>query len=102
MNNNNNIYKEFENYPLNLLFTVDFLLISPIIILFIVLNVYISKYIISKNSLPKNKRLKNFLDHYLKIFGSNENTFIILGISYTILLVYISISLYILNIIFNY
>lgn len=100
--NNNNIYKEFENYSLNLLFTVDFLLISAIIILFIVLNVYISKYIISKNSLPKNKRLKNFLDHYLKIFGSNENTFIILGISYTMLLVYISISLYILNIIFNY
>jgi hypothetical protein len=66
----NNILKD---YPLNLLFEINTLLYAALLFLFIILNIYIGKYISNlnyKKILPENKlgKILYFLiNHYLRI-----------------------------------
>lgn len=98
-NNMNNI---LDNYPLDWLWTIDFLIVSVIVLLFVILNIYISKYVMNTNyMIPNNRILGNLLNRYIKMWSSNENAFL-LGMSYIIIFINLSLSIYILHIIFGY
>nr|YP_009307005.1 orf177 [Tolypocladium ophioglossoides]AOR52826.1 orf177 [Tolypocladium ophioglossoides] len=80
-----------NNYPLNLLFEINGLLICSLIFLYIIANIYISKYIISKDLTrfisPKSKIGKSFLfflNKYLNLWKKSSNY--LLGFCYVMLI----------------
>lgn len=87
-----NLYKEFNNYPLELLFYINNLLIGTIILLIFIMSIYLSKFMMNKND--KIKKIFTFL------FRGYDNYLLIL--SYIILFIFISLSIYNFDIIFTY
>jgi hypothetical protein len=83
-----------NNYPLNLLFEINGLLICGLIFMYIILNIYISKYIITKdlnkyipNWVQNSKIGKIFvfwLNKYLNLWSKSSNY--LLGFCYFMLL----------------
>nr|YP_010044465.1 hypothetical protein J6816_mgp26 [Tolypocladium guangdongense]QPF24410.1 hypothetical protein [Tolypocladium guangdongense] len=80
-----------NNYPLNLLFEINGLLICSLIFLYIIANIYISKYIISKDLtkyIPQNNKMGKlfffFLSRYLNLW--NKSSSYLLGFCYVMLL----------------
>ena len=73
VNSENNDIDNLSDYPLNLLFNVNNLLYGALLFLYIILNIYISRYILNINYdkfIPKNKfgKILNFIiNRYLKI-----------------------------------
>jgi hypothetical protein len=69
----NNSINNLNDYPLNLLFDVNMLLYGALLFLYIILNVYISKYLLNSDYnkfIPNNnfgKILSFLLSRYLKI-----------------------------------
>lgn len=72
-NSENNGINNLSDYPLNLLFDINILLYGALLFLYIILNIYISRYILNINYdkfIPKNKfgKILNFIiNRYLKI-----------------------------------
>jgi hypothetical protein len=72
-NSDNNGFNNLNDYPLNLLFEINILLYGALLFLYIILNIYISRYISNLNYnkvLPKNnfgKILDFLISRYLKI-----------------------------------
>ncbi len=116
-NNNNNVNKLvanltnspnntdiLNNYPLNLLFEINGLLICALVFLYIIINIYISKYIINKNFInyiPQDNKIGKFLafwlNKYLNLWSKSSNY--LLGFCYLMLLfsiVICKIGLYII------
>nr|YP_010164138.1 hypothetical protein K8J96_mgp40 [Metarhizium album]QRK27464.1 hypothetical protein [Metarhizium album] len=83
-----------NDYPLNLLYEVNGLLICALAFIYIIFNIYISKYIISKDFVKyippsiKNHKIGKFLvfwlNKYLNLWSKNSNYF--LGFCYLMLL----------------
>ena len=103
-NKNTNI---LEDYPLNLLTDMNTLIICGLVFLYIIFNVYISKYIISKDVvryIPKNNKVTRFicfwLDKYLNLWSKNSNYFLIF--CYIMLLFIMLMSKLVLYIILTY
>ena len=103
---NNNIVNNLNDYPLNLLFDINILLYGALLFLYIILNIYISKYILSLNYnkfIPNNnfgKILSFLLNRYLKIWSKVGNFLLIF--SYIMLFIAIFVSKIALYIIINY
>lgn len=103
---NNNIVNNLNYYPLNLLFDINILLYGALLFLYIILNIYISKYILSLNYnkfIPNNnfgKILSFLLNRYLKIWSKVGNFLLIF--SYIMLFIAIFVSKIALYIIINY
>nr|YP_009763318.1 hypothetical protein [Metarhizium rileyi]QIS49096.1 hypothetical protein [Metarhizium rileyi] len=77
-----NLVNENE-YPLNLLVHMNTSIICGLIFLYIILNIYISKYLINKNIvkyLPQNYKIVKFftlwLNKYLNLWSKNSNYFL--------------------------
>ena len=75
-----------NDYPLNLLIDMNSLLICALLFLYIILNIYITKYIISKDfvkyipaSIQNHKIGKLFLlglNKYLNLWSKSRNSFL--------------------------
>ncbi len=96
----NNILKD---YPLNLLFEINTLLYAALLFLFIILNIYIGKYISNlnyKKILPENKlgKILYFLiNHYLRIWGKTSHFILVFSYIMLFIAVFVSkITLYII------
>nr|YP_009763302.1 hypothetical protein [Metarhizium rileyi]QIS49081.1 hypothetical protein [Metarhizium rileyi] len=89
-----------NDYPLNLLHEVNGLLICALAFIYIILNIYISKYIISKDFVKyippsiQNHKIGKFLvfwlNKYLNLWSKNSNYF--LGFCYIMLLFCVAMS----------
>lgn len=81
-----------NDYPLNLLYEINGLLICALVFLYIILNIYISKYLISKDLIRYipmqnykiGKLLVIWLNKYLNLWSKSSNY--LLGYSYLLLL----------------
>lgn len=95
-----------NDYPLNLLFEINTLLYAALLFLFIILNIYIAKYVSNLNYskfIPKNKFgyiLNLLIARYLKIWTKTSNFLLIF--SYLMLFLAVFISKITLWIIFNF
>ena len=102
----NNSINNLNDYPLNLLFDVNMLLYGALLFLYIILNVYISKYLLNSDYnkfIPNNnfgKILSFLLSRYLKIWSKVSN--FLLVFSYIMLFIAVFVSKIALYIIINY
>lgn len=98
-----------DDYPLNLLYEVNTLLICAMVFLYIILNIYISKYIISKDlvkyiptSIQNNKIGKFFilwLNKYLNLWSKSSNY--LLGYCYIVLFIFLGVCKFALYLILS-
>ena len=82
---NNNLNDKFNDFPLNLLPEINQLATAELMFLFIILNVFIVKYIITvdfKKYIPNNKAgniLEYFIDRYIKLWSKSVNFLLIVS-----------------------
>ncbi len=106
VNSENNGINNLSDYPLNLLFDINILLYGALLFLYIILNIYISRYILNINYnkfIPKNNfgKILNFIvNRYLKIWNKASNFLLIF--SYIMLFIAIFVAKIALFIIINY
>lgn len=96
-----------NDYPLNLLSDVNTLLICALVFLYIIINIYISKYIINKNwvkYIPQNRQIGKifvfWLNKYLDLWSKSSNY--LLGFCYFMLFFFIGVCKFALYIILSY
>jgi len=106
VSSDNGSFNNLNDYPLNLLFDINIVLYGALIFLYIILNIYISRYILNldyNKILPKNnfgKILSFLLSRYLKIWNKVGNFLLIF--SYIMLFIAVFVSKIAIFIILNH
>jgi len=105
VNSENRGINNISDYPLNLLFDINILLNGSLLFLYIILNIYLSRYILNINYnkfIPNNNfgKIFNFImNRYLKIWNKVSNFLLIF--SYIMLFIAIFVAKIALYIIIN-
>ncbi len=104
LSNDSNMLNE---YPLNLLVHVNTLLICVMVFLYIILNIYLSKYLIKKDFvkyIPQSNKIGKFfvfwLNKYLNLWSKSSNY--LLGYCYFMIFFFIAVCKFVLFIILSY
>lgn len=107
--NASSVSSALNDYPLNLLLQVNTLLICALAFLYIILNIYLSKYIINKDFVKyipaslQNHKIGKFLvfwlNKYLNLWSKSSNY--LLGYCYLMLFIFIGFCKFVLYIILS-